>query len=59
MPEAGGGAPRGARLDVRFNDEWWRRDLIGSANGQVARREEDVMRDTASRAGRRWPRRGR
>lgn len=43
MSSAGGGARPGARFPVRFNDEWWRRDLIASdAEGRaVARRARE------------------
>ena len=43
MAEEGRGARTGARFRVRFNDEWWRRDLIGSdAEGRaVARRARE------------------
>jgi hypothetical protein len=43
MAQEGRGARRGARFAVRFNDEWWRRDLIGSdpEGRAVARRARE------------------
>jgi hypothetical protein len=43
MEKEGRGARPGARFAVRFNDEWWRRDLIRSeAEGRaVARRARE------------------
>ena len=43
------GAEQGVRFPVRFNDAWWRRDLIAS---------DPEGRAAARRAGERWERDG-